>query len=114
MFFHRVECSFGVAGGEPPALIERATTEIATARSLMCVAGGEPPALIERDVSAVVDVERFAGVAGGEPPALIERCRVLCPERRMVAVSPGVNPRPSLNGPAADASELVTAVCRRG
>ena len=37
------------------------------------VAGGEPPALIERSISPVVVIDRYEGVAGGEPPALIER-----------------------------------------
>ena len=64
----------GVAGGEPPALIERSRSVTVTTRCSAGVAGGEPPALIER-CSAMCrqQIPIWYGVAGGEPPALIER-----------------------------------------
>ena len=41
------------------------------------VAGGEPPALIERLRPGSESAIRRKGVAGGEPPALIERAEGL-------------------------------------
>ena len=66
----------------------------------MCgVAGGEPPALIERRTRRRTGAGHPKGVAGGEPPALIERARGITIVKAVKEVSPGVNPRPSLNGP---------------
>ena len=79
------------------------------------VAGGEPPALIERSTEFRLTVNPRYGVAGGEPPALIERSRASPPGVGCeLIVSPGVNPRPSLNG--LDLTVLSTRLrqCRRG
>ena len=87
----------GVAGGEPPALIERINRVDYAGIVRSRVAGGEPPALIERNNSTPAN-SPSSSVAGGEPPALIERSSTShSAARRWSQVSPGVNPRPSLN-----------------
>ena len=67
--------AIGVAGGTPPALIERAATVPSGENWRPSVAGGTPPALIERGPS-VLGAAAEPGVAGGTPPALIERARL--------------------------------------
>ena len=64
-----------VAGGNPPALIERIWRRMVPGSSRR-VAGGNPPALIERRSPRCCARGRRPGVAGGNPPALIERARL--------------------------------------
>ena len=119
---HRQGPAPGVAGGSPPALIERTAAGMRASRPSSAspgvaprpslnvrrrdrplalpfgVAGGSPPALIERTPPRPRPSCTRSRVAGGSPPALIERspkptCRRTGPGR----ASPGVAPRPSLN-----------------
>ncbi len=62
----------GVAGGNPPALIERGKLDSRARELMRGVAGGNPPALIER-CGCNRRPAPSARVAGGNPPALIER-----------------------------------------
>ena len=61
------------------------------------VAGGNPPALIERPSSAPAAPPKRTSVAGGNPPALIERPTSPSTTPASAPASPGVTPRPSLN-----------------
>ncbi len=64
-----------VAGGMPPAFIERTRPARSTSRPRSGVAGGMPPAFIERQSGGWLGSAARDGVAGGMPPAFIERVK---------------------------------------
>ena len=64
----------------------------------MCgVAGGEPPALIERFTGIPLDTESIEVSPGVNPRPSLNVEAVVVRQAKPVRVSPGVNPRPSLN-----------------
>ena len=85
-----------VAGGSPPALIERYANYLGRDLS-----EGQSPGVAPRPSLNVAGVavaeDDHAPVAGGSPPALIERPAELWPRYLIGGQSPGVAPRPSLN-----------------
>ena len=103
----------GVAGGNPPALIERWTSAGFGAHSGSGVAGGNPPALIERWYQAP---NHYAGpmASPGVTPRPSLNAQSLPIPRNVREASPGVTPRPSLNGPRQRVARGLRRRRRRG
>ena len=73
-FTGRYACVLKVSPGVNPRPSLNGNGSYVDPRSRSGVAGGEPPALIERLKQRPINLHRNR-VAGGEPPALIERDR---------------------------------------
>ena len=102
-----------VAGGEPPALIER-LTRICTGATMSRVSPGvNPRPSLNEQPALLVGVPPPVSPGVNPRPSLnaVRCCNITDPR---LGVSPGVNPRPSLNVQRQARVEAVMETCRRG